>query len=445
MADPYRYFRIEAGEILEQLQKGLLELEKGAPPAGIVSSVLRLAHTLKGAARVVKQVGIADLSHAIEDVFVPIRDAGAAVEPGAISTALGHVDAMRAQLMLLSQPLASPEKKSDTLTGRALDEPLWGAKQNVQDLDVLMDGIGELNGQLAGIRRATSILDRARSVADLLAEQFAPRRAGQAGDNGSAKLRSLAEDLQATLGLADRELATSVELAGRELAQVRDAAERLRLVPAELMWGSLERTARDAAVSLGKRVEFAAHGGDVRLDAEVLGLIQRALMQAVRNAVAHGIETPGERAAAGKPGAGEVTIFVQRRDRDIVFACRDDGHGLDLEAVRRAAARQGVAASAVAGMDAQGLIQLLLRGGISTAPTVTGVSHCSSRWQAKWLRSRSARFVVHLVRAPTRLPTPPRARRLPSEGRRFPMFRSLVCSTSRCPNRRYRAAARRSW
>ena len=53
MADPYRYFRVEAGEILEQLQAGLLELEKGAPPAEVVAKLLRLAHTLKGAARVV--------------------------------------------------------------------------------------------------------------------------------------------------------------------------------------------------------------------------------------------------------------------------------------------------------------------------------------------------------------------------------------------------------
>jgi len=62
MADPYRYFRVEAAEILEQLQKGLLELERGAPATDTIPMLLRLAHTLKGAARVVKQKGIADLS-----------------------------------------------------------------------------------------------------------------------------------------------------------------------------------------------------------------------------------------------------------------------------------------------------------------------------------------------------------------------------------------------
>jgi len=374
MADPYRYFRVEAGEILEQTQKALLELEKGAPPAERVASLLRLAHTLKGAARVVKQTTIAELSHAIEEIFVSVRDAASPIGPSAIVQALGHVDAIRAQLVLLSEPTGNLEILQATPSNQPVDQPIWVTRPNDRDLEVLIDGVGELNSQLAGIRRSSSILGRARNIADLLAEQMAPGRSGRAEDRGAAKLRSLAEDLQSSLGLAERELAASLELAGRELGLVREAAERLRLVPAELMWGALERTARDAAVSLGKRIEVATHGGDVRLEAEVLSQIQRALVQAVRNAVAHGIEAPTRRTAAGKPAFGEVAIFVQRRDKDIVFSCRDDGQGLDFDAVRRAAQRQGVSAAVVAGLDADGLIQLLLRGGISTAATVTDIS-----------------------------------------------------------------------
>jgi len=373
MADPYRYFRVEAGEILEQLQKGLLEIEKGASTAELVTSLLRLAHTLKGAARVVKQVGIAEHSHALEDIFVPVRDTDSVVDASAIAQALAHVDAMRAQLQLLSPPVASVAKASDA-SASPPEEPFWAAKPNVQDLDVLMDGIGELNSQLGSIRRVRHSLERARSASELLAEQLAPRRSGQAGEGGTAKLRALAEELQASLGVAQSELLASVDLSARELSQIRDAAERLRLAPAELMWGSLERTARDVGVSLGKRVEFTAHGGDVRLDGEVLGQIQRALIQAVRNAVAHGIESPAERTAAGKPAFGQVRISVQRRDKDLVFSCQDDGRGLDLGAIRRAVERQGTARDEVAVMATAELVELLLRGGISTAQTVTGVS-----------------------------------------------------------------------
>lgn len=108
----------------------------------------------------------------------------------------------------------------------------------------------------------------------------------------------------------ERSLSVSVELVDRELAQVRQAAEQLRLMPARSMFTSLERTARDAAQTLGKSVIFEGRSGNVRLDAQVLGAVQNALVQVVRNAVAHGIETAAERAAAGKAPTGRVTLEV---------------------------------------------------------------------------------------------------------------------------------------
>src|SRR4051794_19958328 len=72
--DPYKYFRVEARELVEGLAQGILEIEKGGASAEVVSRLLRLAHTLKGAARVVKQAAIADLAHSIEDLLAPLRD-----------------------------------------------------------------------------------------------------------------------------------------------------------------------------------------------------------------------------------------------------------------------------------------------------------------------------------------------------------------------------------
>src|SRR5437868_2768695 len=137
MADPYRYFRVEAGEILEQLQTGVLALEKGAPAAEVVPRLLRLAHTLKGAARVVKQQGIDDISHAIEDVLVPIRDQNLPLAPGTISGVLGQVDAMRALLVALSpsaQAVEGAAVPSHSLTGPA-EESFWTGKPNLHDFD----------------------------------------------------------------------------------------------------------------------------------------------------------------------------------------------------------------------------------------------------------------------------------------------------------------------
>ena len=374
MADPYRYFRIEAAEILEQLQAALLDLEKGLPSAEIIAKLLRLAHTLKGAARVVKQKGIADHSHAVEDLIVPFRDAGAAVVPSVIQAALQRVDAMRAELAGLSAPTVPVAEALGAAQAPISEDLFWTARPNVDDLEVLMDGVAELTVQLAGVRGAGRDLGRAVDLAELMRDQLTVRRGAQLTEAELVRMRSLVQELQSVLLTAERQTSTGVEQASRELAQVRDAAERLRLVSAETLWSSLERTARDAALSLGKNVQFQASGGDIRLEVELLSQIQRALTQAVRNAVAHGIELPAERSAADKPAFGMVSVTVARRDGNVVFSCTDDGRGLDLDAVRRSAAQRGIAQDDLAGLDAEGLARLLMRGGISTARTVTGVS-----------------------------------------------------------------------
>ena len=86
--DPYRYFRVEARDLLDQLGKGALEFDKGAAAPEQMALMLRLAHTLKGAARVVRQREIADHAHAIEDALAPFRDQGNAVSREGIDAVL---------------------------------------------------------------------------------------------------------------------------------------------------------------------------------------------------------------------------------------------------------------------------------------------------------------------------------------------------------------------
>jgi two-component system chemotaxis sensor kinase CheA len=140
------------------------------------------------------------------------------------------------------------------------------------------------------------------------------------------------------------------------------------------LFTALERSARDVAQTLGKRVLFEGRGGDVRLDAPVLDAVQGALLQLVRNAVAHGIETPAGRLAAGKSAEGRIAVEVLRRGRQVVFRCRDDGAGIDLEAVRRSAQRKGLIDASAPAPDTDALLQLLLRGGLSTSGAVTEVA-----------------------------------------------------------------------
>jgi two-component system, chemotaxis family, sensor kinase CheA len=368
--DPYQYFRIEAREILDGLGRGVLELEKRATP-DTMAGLLRLAHTIKGAARVVKQPAIAEHAHAIEGLLSELRETGSPVAGQRTNQLLAHLDAMAAAVAALDAPPAAPATpaSSETRGRTADDETPRAPRGEASEVDALVDAVSEAGLQVRTIRRALGGIARARHLAGLLADQLAP------GDGASSlRLRSFADELRGSLAGLDRQLSGAVDQAEREIREVRDAAERLRLAPAETLFVTLARTVRDVAQALGRQATFESKGGEVRLDAQVLVAVQAALVQLVRNAVAHGIESPAERVRAAKPPIGRVTIEVARRGNRITFVCRDDGRGVDLEAVRRVAQRRGLLPADAPPLTAAALLQLLLKGGITTSGAVTELS-----------------------------------------------------------------------
>ena len=377
--DPYRYFRVEARELLDRLGKGALELDRGTAAPELIALMLRLAHTLKGAARVVKQREIGDRAHAIEDALAPFRERGVAVSRAGIDATLKALDEIAPQMAALApQPLS--EGVTDGDAGSAAhgissiqNGPLEVLTTSVDEMDVLLENLSEASVHLAAQRRGIESLQDSRRLAQLVEEQWAaPRSDRFSGARGKAP--SMIAELRSHIESAHRSFSDSVEQMDRELVQVREAAERLRLLPASLMFVSLERAARDAGHSLGKRIAFVTSGGDVRLDAQVFGAVQSALVQTVRNAVAHGIETAAAREAAGKPAEGRVSVEVRRRGHQATFVCRDDGRGVDLEAVRGAVERKGMLPPDAARLGSEELLRLLLDGGLSTSAAVTQIA-----------------------------------------------------------------------
>lgn len=368
--DPYKYFRIEARELVDQMARTVLELEKGAS-AGLVGQMLRAAHTLKGAARVVKQREVADRAHAFEEVLLSLRDATAPVPRQRIDELLALVDEMSARVTALG---AGPEREAAVERRPSPEEPVRALHADVAEMDDLLDGITELHAQAASTRRCLRNLERARHLAELIGDQRADAHPSDPQRAGGEKMRSVAAELATLLGEVEGSLSMSVDQIDRELTQVRLAAEQMRLAPTRTIFGALERTARDAAVALGKSVVLEGRGGDVRLDAQVLGVVQGALVQMVRNAIAHGIESADDRVAAGKPREGRITIDVVRRGRFVAFVETDDGRGIDLEGLRAVARQKGLLSAGARALGTEELLRLLLKGGLTTSATVTEVS-----------------------------------------------------------------------
>lgn len=366
--DIYRYFRVEARELLEQLGQNVLALEAGVAIDATVARLLRLAHTLKGAARVVKLTSIADAAHAMEDVLAPIRESGAQASRGQIDALLKLHDDMGEQLKGLEQSSeAAASAGAEAACGRrgddGLDAPL-GLQADRTEVDALQDALVQAHVQVAEFQHELGRAYRAQEMAQSL--RIDARRRTRSAEEPAQRV---ADELARQLTVFTQNMEMSLHRMDRELTQVRDKVSQLRLVPAARLFPDLQRALRDAAMALGKEATFEGLGGEVRLAPEVLAAAQRALLQMVRNALAHGIESVAQRLSLGKPLPGRVTVSVRRSGRRVQISCSDDGAGFDLAALRAEVDKRHGAA-ATDGLDNSALLQLLMRSGLSTAGIV---------------------------------------------------------------------------
>jgi two-component system chemotaxis sensor kinase CheA len=139
---------------------------------------------------------------------------------------------------------------------------------------------------------------------------------------------------------------------------------------------TLERAARagaQVARATGKDVAFEIHGGDVRLDKSLVEAISDPLLHLVRNAVDHGIEPPGERDRAGKRRQGLVRLEATAENDRVILKITDDGRGIEIERVARAAVRQGIIEDGQS-MSRHQALRLIFRPGFSTAAAVSEMS-----------------------------------------------------------------------
>ncbi len=365
--DPYKYFRVEARELCAEIGKAVLALEKELPSPARVAHLLRLAHTLKGAARVVRQREIADHAHALEDALAPHRETGGPLSRSSIDEVLVLIDKIDGRVAALDAPPAAAEAPR---TGPLPAEEPRMLRTDVAEVEDLLDGVSEVQSTLVRLHRGLAGFERVRQLAEKLGDAL-ERGVSDGGDRRAEQAAGAAADLLHACRNLERGLEGATEQMDRQLREVRQGAERMRLVTAAALFTPLERAARDIAAAQGKRVTFEAVGGELRLDSHVLSVVQAALVQMVRNAVAHGIESEAERKLAGKPPAGRVRLEVIRRGRRVAFVCSDDGRGVDFEAVRRIAVAKGLVSGDQSRVGPDVLFERLLAGGISTSGTLS--------------------------------------------------------------------------
>ena len=157
---------------------------------------------------------------------------------------------------------------------------------------------------------------------------------------------------------------------------VRDLQEQslsLRMVPLATTFQKMARVVRDLSNRLNKKIIFDVVGEETELDKTVVDQIGDPLIHMIRNSVDHGVESPEERVAAGKPAEGRVRVEAYHQGGNIYIELTDDGKGLNLDAIRRKAIDRGVISESDT-LTNDEICELIFHAGLSTAAEVSDVS-----------------------------------------------------------------------
>ena len=352
-------FLVEAEEKCEALEPLLLELEQHPDDDVRLATIFRLAHTLKGNAALVGHQVMADFVHQVEGVLSRVRERALQPTEEVTGLLLEAVDALR------------------RLAPRAIDSPA----RPPDDVRALSERLGRLGQQgPAGEGQATPG-PAPRPPSD--GPATATRRTLRVDLDELDRLLTLTGELavargRLTMALAPRSAVTAgaaLEVhheADRLQLELQELAMKLRLVPLGPTLRMQARTVRDAAAHAGREARLMLEGEGIELDTSLVEFLKDPLTHLVRNAVAHGLESPEQRLAAGKPLEGLVTVSARREAQVVVVTVKDDGRGLDLPRIAATAKARGVPDAEY--LPPRALQQLIFEPGFSTAPHVTVVA-----------------------------------------------------------------------
>ncbi len=354
-------FLAEAAESLDEMEQALLALEQRPEDDACIQTLFRLSHTLKGNSASLRLAAPAELAHALEDVLERLRSHEMQATDSVVSALLESVDALRELVPVASEGSPLSRRHEELLARvRSLVRPEAAAAAGDEAARPAAEGprAAAERGRSRTLRVDVATLDR---ILDLTGEIAVAR----------GRLQELLASSTNTVTALEAHLE-----ADRLHADLQELVMRVRMVPLGPMLARHARVVRDAAEGLGKSVRFELNGGDVEVDTKVIEYIADPITHLVRNAVAHGIEAPQARAAAGKRPDGMIVLSATREGGNILIEVSDDGAGLDRERILETARSRGLLAGDGAGLGEAEVHRFIFEAGFSTA---AGVSELAGR------------------------------------------------------------------
>lgn len=192
--------------------------------------------------------------------------------------------------------------------------------------------------------------------------------------NALPYLAARAEDLYGVRELS-REIKTQYGVINRIAEEMQDAIMQVRMLPVSFVFQRFPRLVRDTAHKLGKEVRLIMEGESTEADKNIIEALADPLIHIVRNSLDHGLESPEQRRAAGKPPEGRLTISARQESDRVLIEISDDGRGIDPDVIRRKAYEKGIIdEAALERLNDQEAVNLVFAAGFSTADRISDLS-----------------------------------------------------------------------
>ncbi|GBL44250.1 signal transduction histidine kinase CheA [Sulfuriferula multivorans] len=415
-------FLEEAAELMPKISAESRNWRANPTQGEAPASLQRLLHTLKGSARMAGAMRLGELTHVMETHVVNALESGALgaayfdefeIELDRLNDALNQLlnpEEIKPPIETEEPQTAQPEAlhvhtpavafiesesraqmlriRADTvdrlvneageisITRSRLESSVSGIKQNAGEL---AENIGRLRSQLRELEiQAESQMQSTLSHMQMDDQQFDPLEFDRF-TRLQELTRMIAESINdvgtvqqnISIGLGETEIALTQQ--GRMTRDLQQALMHIRIVPLSSIADRLHRTVRRAAKDMGKKASLQIIGEQVEIDRSVLEKMVAPFEHLLRNAVAHGLELPADRVQAGKSEYGEIVLHARQEGNEVMLSLRDDGRGLDLEAIRTRAIAKDLLQPEIHVAPNQ-LMQFIFAPGFSTAETVTELS-----------------------------------------------------------------------
>jgi two-component system chemotaxis sensor kinase CheA len=388
-------FLSDSRDHIQRCNELILAWERTPGAVAPVAELFRAFHSIKGSSAALSLEPVTAIAHAAEQLLSAVRQGSLVASVDVLNALFAAVDGLalaveavgRGELPEENQPLV------ELLTSLAPADAARTAEMAIPERRLHPRPEGESVARLP-VRQVRVDLERLDALVHDVGELV------------------VARNRLATI--ADRDIGSELEqVSGRISALVgglQSAVFRARMAPVDEVFDRFPRMVRDLGRDLGKEIRLEVQGAEIELDRSVLDALSEPLTHLLRNAADHGLETPVERAAAGKQREGTVRLRAERLRDEVTVVVSDDGRGIDRSAVRERAVARGLLEATAPLPDAAGLLRLLAHSGLTTRTEISTVSgrgvgidavlsrirSLGGRMEIKTQAGRGTTFLLHL-------------------------------------------------